>query len=117
MRRAYTWNTRGTHKDAWNKTDAKITGDDSLSDVSQQLDDVVGGDFAAVLAVQRRKLSVHVQAALSIFKHLPRKQKEKKSWQDEKHKEDNEWWITKHLQSLESVQELNNMTFVSDHFV
>lgn len=55
-----------------------MSGDDSLSDVGQQLDDVVGGDFAAVLAVQRRKLSVHVQAALGIFEHLPRKQKKKK---------------------------------------
>lgn len=65
----------------------KRIADDSLSDVSQQLDDVVGGDFAAVLAVQRRKLSVHVQAALSIFEHLPGKQKTKKIWHDEQHQE------------------------------
>lgn len=47
------------------------SSDDSLPDVSQQLDDVISGDFAAVLAVERRKLPIHVQAALSIFEHLP----------------------------------------------
>lgn len=73
------WITRGAQKDDWTKIGSdKRIADDSLSDVSQQLDDVVGGDFTAVLAVQRRKLSVHVQAALSIFEHLPRKQKKKK---------------------------------------
>lgn len=44
---------------------------DSLPDVSQQLDEVIGGDFAAVLPVQWRKLAIHVQASLSIFEHLP----------------------------------------------
>lgn len=48
---------------------------DSLPDVSQQLDEVIGGDFAAVLSVQRRKLAVHVQAALGIFEHLSGKAK------------------------------------------
>lgn len=50
--------------------DKKIA-DNSLFDVCQQLDDVISGDFAAVLPVERRKLAIHVQAALSIFEHLP----------------------------------------------
>lgn len=49
----------------------KKIADNSLSDVCQQLDDVVSGDFAAVLPVKRRKLAIHVQAALSVFEHLP----------------------------------------------
>lgn len=44
---------------------------DSLSDVSQQLDEVIVGDFTAVLSVQWRKLAIHVQTSLSIFEHLP----------------------------------------------
>ena len=43
----------------------------SLPDVGQELDEVICGDFAAVLTIKRRKLSIHVQAALSVFKHLP----------------------------------------------
>lgn len=49
----------------------KKVADNSLPDVRQQLDDVISGDFAAVLPVERRKLAIHVQAALSISEHLP----------------------------------------------
>lgn len=53
---------------------------DSLPDVSQQLDEVIGGDFAAVLSVQGRKLAIHVQASLSIFEHLPGNTFPKSQW-------------------------------------
>lgn len=43
---------------------------DSLPDVRQQLDEVVCGDFAAVLAEERRELPLRVQAALRVFEHL-----------------------------------------------
>lgn len=44
---------------------------DLLPDLREQLDEIIGGDFAAVLAIERRELPVHVQAALSIFEDLP----------------------------------------------
>lgn len=50
----------------WGKSD-----NDSLPDVGQKLEEVIRGDFAAVLAIERRKFAVHVQTPLSVFEHLP----------------------------------------------
>ena len=44
---------------------------DSLPDIGQQFDEVIGGDLAAVLAIEGGKLPIHIQTTLAVLKHLP----------------------------------------------